>query len=291
MNEGLILSVHPPSIRIEPAWWFIFAARKLMVLEENTSISIPLLVDPGSLGLPPIRERYLGTLAGRHCYCAEVPENGPIPPKMTFYGLRYLYGRLAEPLLAVAMKAVHLLEWEEKTRYCGRCGGEMAPAKEMNARECSSCGMLIFPRISPAVIVLVERDGQVLLARSTRAAANFYSALAGFVEPGETLEDTIHREIEEEVGIKVRNVRYFGSQPWPFPDSLMIGFTAEHASGEIRIDRTEIAEAGWFYPDQLPTVPGKISIARQLIDWFIGKGLQEKAAAGPQAERTYAPGE
>ena len=189
------------------------------------------------------------------------------------------------------MKAVHLLEWEEKTRYCGRCGGEMGPSKEMNARECAGCGMLIFPRISPAVIVLVERDGQVLLARSTRFTADFYSVLAGFVEPGETLEDTVHREIREEVGIKVRNVRYFGSQPWPFPDSLMIGFTAEYASGEIRIDKTEIAEAGWFYPDKLPTIPGKISIARKLIDWFVETRLQEKAPTGPQVERRYDPGE
>ena len=275
MYERLIPSAHPRSAKTEPAWWFIFAANKLMVQEDDELMSIPLIVDSASLGLSSIRERYLGTLAGSNCYCAEVSENGPIPLKMGFYGLRYLYGRLVEPLFAVAMKAVHLMEWEETTRYCGRCGRKMVPAKEMNARECSGCGMMVFPRISPAVIVLVERDGQVLLARSRRFTADFYSVLAGFVEPGETLEDTVHREIEEEVGIKVRNVRYFGSQPWPFPDSLMVGFTAEYASGEIRIDRTEIAEAGWFYPDKLPTVPGKISIARQLIDWFVETRLQD----------------
>ena len=291
MYERLIPSGHPPSAKTGPAWWFIFAAHKIMVLEEGASVSIPLTSDPESLGLTPIRERYLGTLAGRNCYCAEVPENGPFPPKMNFYGLRYLHGRLAEPMFAIAMKAVHLLEWEEKTRYCSRCGGEMAPSKEMNARECAGCGMVIFPRISPAVIVLVEKDGQVLLARSTRFTADFYSVLAGFVEPGETLEDTVHREIEEEVGIKVGNVRYFASQPWPFPDSLMIGFTAEYVSGEIRIDKTEIAEAGWFYPDKLPTVPGKISIARRLIDWFVETRLHEKAPAAPHVERIYDPGE
>jgi NAD+ diphosphatase len=275
MYERLIPSGHPPSAKTEPAWWFIFAANKLMVQEDDELMSIPLIVDSASLGLSSIRERYLGTLAGSNCYCAEVSENGPIPSKMGFYGLRYLYERLAEPLFGIAMKASHLMEWEETTRYCGRCGRKMVPAKEMNARECSGCGMMVFPRISPAVIVLVERDGQVLLARSRRFTADFYSVLAGFVEPGETLEDTVHREIEEEVGIKVRNVRYFGSQPWPFPDSLMIGFTAEYASGEIKIDRTEIIEAGWFYPDKLPTVPGKISIARQLIDWFVETRLQD----------------
>lgn len=288
----LIPSLHPPPARIEPAWWFIFAAHKMMVLQEGESMSVPLMVDPAALGLSPIRERFLGSLAGRPCYCAEVSENDPVPPKMVFYGLRYLYERLSGPMLAVAMKAVHLTEWEEKSRYCGRCGGEMLPSsKEMNARECPGCGMLIFPRISPAVIVLVERDGRILLARSTRFTANFYSVLAGFVEPGETLEETIHREIEEEVGIRVRNVRYFGSQPWPFPDSLMIGFTAEYAGGEIRVDDAEIVEAGWFSLDQLPALPGKISIARRLIDSFIETRSHEKAPAGPQAERRYDPGE
>jgi len=122
----------------------------------------------------------------------------------------------------------------------------------------------------------VEKDGQVLLARSTRFPAKFYSVLAGFVEPGETLEDTVHREIKEEVGIKVSDIRYFGSQPWPFPDSLMIGFTAKYASGEIKIDETEIAEAGWFSPEKLPAIPGKVSIARQLIDRFLETGRLKK---------------
>jgi len=119
MDERLVPSSDPPSAKTEPAWWFIFTAHKLMVVEEGVSIFIPLIVDPASLGLLPIRERYLGTLAGRHCYCAEVAGNDPIPSKMGLYGLRYLYGRLSEPLYAIAIKAVHLVEWEGTTRYCG----------------------------------------------------------------------------------------------------------------------------------------------------------------------------
>ena len=291
MTEKLISFPHPPPSKSNPAWWFIFKAHKLLVVEKQASMSVPLLIDPASVGLCPIRERYLGTLSGRPCYCAEVSENDPMPPQMGYYGLRYLYGHLDDSLFAVAIKAVHLTEWEGNTHYCGRCGKEMAPAEEINARKCPGCGMLVFPRISPAVITLVERDGQVLLARSTRFTANVYSVLAGFVEPGETLEDAVHREIEEEVGIQVRNVRYFGSQPWPFPDSLMIGFTAQYASGEIRIDESEIVDAGWFHPDKLPTLPGKISIARRLIDRFIETGSQGKAPAGPRMERSYDPGE
>jgi NAD+ diphosphatase len=161
----------------------------------------------------------------------------------------------------------------------------------MNAKECLDCGFLNFPRISPAVIVLVERENRVLLARLKRFAEELYSVIAGFVEPGETLEETVQREIEEEVGIRVKNIRYFGSQPWPFPDSLMIGFTAEYESGEIRIDETEITDARWFEPDSLPTIPGKISIARKLIDWFVDKSLREKDKAALKTERRYKPDE
>ena len=290
-DERLRLSGNPPPAKTEPAWWFIFAEYRLMIRQDGESMSIPLMVDPGALGLSWSRERYLGTLAGRQCYVAEIPGNDSMPPDMRMYGLRYLYGRIADTFLNVAMKATHLLEWEKTTGYCGRCGTEMVPAKEVNARECPGCGMLVFPRLSPAVIVLVERDGQILLASSHRFTTDFYSVLAGFVEPGETLEDTVHREIEEEVGIKVKNVRYFGSQPWPFPDSLMIGFTAEYESGEIAIDKTEIAAAGWFRPEKLPTIPGKMSIARHLIDWFVEKSLHENASKEPRAERRYNPGE
>lgn len=276
MSEPLISSGDRPVARTDPAWWFIFAGHKILVLEEGGSVSVPLIVEPASLGLSPIRERRLGTLAGADCYGAEVAINDPLPPKAGFYGLRELHGFLAEPEFAIAMKAVHLLEWEETARYCGCCGREMEPAREENARRCPACGMVVFPRISPAVIVLVEKDGQVLLARAARFKTDFFSVLAGFVEPGETLEDTVHREIEEEVGIKVRDVRYFGSQPWPFPDSLMIGFTAKYASGELTIDRTEIVEAGWFHPENLPKIPGNVSIARRLIDWFVESRNREQ---------------
>jgi NAD+ diphosphatase len=122
--------------------------------------------------------------------------------------------------------------------------------------------------VSPAIIVAVVKDRQLLLAHSTRFTAKFYSVLAGFVEPGETLEDCVQREVFEEVGVRVRNIRYFGSQPWPFPDSLMVAFTAEYAGGEIRVDPVEIADAGWFSAGALPAIPPRISIARQLIDWF-----------------------
>ncbi len=139
------------------------------------------------------------------------------------------------------------------------------------------CNLTNYPRVSPAIIVAIIRDNQILLARNRRFKGGFFSVLAGFAEPGESLEECVAREVNEEVGIAVKNIRYFGSQPWPFPNSLMVGFIADYAGGRINVDKTEIIEAAWFSAQNLPPIPPKISIARQLIDWFVetsGKGLK-----------------
>jgi NAD+ diphosphatase len=150
------------------------------------------------------------------------------------------------------------------------------PKNDEVAKQCPQCGFVSFPRISPAIIVLVEHDGKALLARSPRFKEGLFSTLAGFVEPGETLENAVRREVKEEAGINVKNIRYFGSQPWPFPDSLMIGFTAEYACGEITVDNNEILDARWFSADNMPEIPGKISISRALIDWFLDRQKNDK---------------
>ena len=291
MDDHFISAIDPPQEKSEPAWWFVFIVHTLIVREEGEALSVPFIQDLSTLGVQPIREWYLGTLNGHHCYCAEASENISLPEGMVSYGLRYLYGRIEESLHKIAMRSSHIIAWDRTDRYCSRCRTEMNRAKGMRAKECPSCGFLSFPRISPAVIVLIERDKRVLLARVKRFTAELYSVLAGFVEPGESLEEAAKREIEEEVGIRIRNIRYFGSQPWPFPDSLMIGFTAEYESGEITIDETEISDAGWFDPDNLPTIPGKISIARQLIDWYVQAKLREKNTAVSRKEKKYDPHE
>ena len=210
-------------------------------------------------------------LEGRPCYAAALSESVSAPTAMVFQDLRQLYGRLDPDFIPISFRALHLLDWSQKTRFCKRCGNQMKTKAGPPSRECPQCGYLSFPRISPAVIVLVERENQCLLARSPRFKGEFYSVLAGFAEPGETLEETVAREVREETGIEVKDIRYFGSQPWPFPDSLMIGFTARYAGGEIRVDGEEIMDARWFTADQLPNIPPKISIARSLIDWFVIK--------------------
>jgi NAD+ diphosphatase len=289
MDTNFVSSIDTPQEKSQPAWWFVFKVHALIVRDDGEALSVPFIQDVSALGLEAIREWYLGTLNGHHCYCAEVAENISLPEGITSYGLRYLYGRIEEPLHKIAMKASHIIEWDRTDRYCSRCQKEMNRAKGMRAKECPACGFLSFPRLSPAVIVLIERDNRVLLARVKRFTTELYSVLAGFVEPGESLEEAVKREVEEEVGIRIKNIRYFGSQPWPFPDSLMIGFTAEYESGEISIDEAEISDAGWFDPDNLPIIPGKISIARQLIDWFVEEKLREKTTALPKKERKYDP--
>jgi NAD+ diphosphatase len=271
MKRQFIISADPPNEYTESAWWFIFSKRKLLVSAEGLEPAVPLIRNLADLGINSPGEIYLGTLEGRPCYGAAFSDPVTAPAGLNFQDLWHLYGRLDPDFIPIAFRALHLLDWSQKTRFCKRCGNEMRTKAGPPSRECPVCGYLSFPRISPAVIVLVERENQCLLASSPRFKGDFYSVLAGFAEPGETLEETVAREVYEETGIEVTDIRYFGSQPWPFPDSLMIAFTARYAGGEIRVDGEEILDARWFTSDRLPNIPGKISIARQLIDWFVGK--------------------
>ncbi len=223
-----------------------------------------------SLALSPVRTQYLGRLAGRACYGAELAEP---PPGLTLAPLRSLYGQLDETLFALAGQAVQLIEWDRTHQYCGSCGTPMEQPLRERVKQCPRCRLRQYPRLSPAIIVLVSRGDEVLLARAPRFRPEMYSVLAGFVEPGESLEETVMREVREEVGIEIGNIRYFGSQPWPFPNSLMVGFTATYASGDLKIDPVEIEAADWFKPDRLPPVPGPLSIARKLIDAFVAEHI------------------
>ncbi len=278
-HRKFVSGIVPPEVRSEPAWWFIFRENNLLIYSSPESVTLPLLTDLSELDLIVIRHDYLGQLDHRLCYAAEVAE-GTIPPEgMAFEGLRQVYGRLDEDLFWAAARAVQIIDWDRTHQFCGRCGVLLKAKPDERAKACPQCGLLHFPRLAPAIIVLVERGNQLLLARSRHFMPGMYSVLAGFVEPGESLEEAVVREVKEEVGIEVKDIKYFGSQPWPFPHSLMIGFTATYASGEILLDGEEIEEAGWFTFDTLPRIPGKISIARKLIDWFVEK--QEKSQNGP----------
>ena len=270
-NRKFVSGIVPPEVRSESAWWFVFQESKLLVDEGPSGVNLPCLIHITELGLAPLREHYLGRLNHRPCYAVEVTE-GTLPPAgMTFEGLRQVYGRLDEELFWIAARAVQVIDWDRTHQFCGRCGVPLRTKTAERAKECPQCGLLHFPRLAPAIIVLVERGNELLLARSRHFMPGMYSVLAGFVEPGESLEEAVVREVKEEVGVEIKDIKYFGSQPWPFPHSLMVGFTATYASGEISLNDEEIEDAGWFTIDDLPRIPGKISIARKLIDGFLAK--------------------
>jgi NAD+ diphosphatase len=271
-----------PSITSDPsqdpeAWWFLFSGYRLLVESSGENVSIPFTTNPENLGIDVQRHLYVGTIGGRPCHAAEAEIRGQGRNNLRFQELRSLFARLEDEFYEAALTAVHLVEWDKTYQFCCKCRGKLNTRDDIRAKECQECGRVEFPRLSPAIIVLIERGNTLLLARSRRFAGQFFSVLAGFVEPGESLESAVRREVKEETGISVQDIQYFGSQPWPFPDSLMIGFTARYESGEIVIDGEEIVQAGWYRADNLPHIPGKLSIARKLIDWFVNKQTEEQA--------------
>lgn len=253
------------------AWWFGFVGDRLVVCEEGDTTALPCVATPEEAGLAPEARHYLGLLDGRDCWALDLGADPALalPAGMASRNMRGLYERIDDDLFALAGRGVQIVEWGRNHRFCGRCGQPTEAQRGERAKRCPACGLITYPRLSPAVIVQITRGDTILLARNARAATPFYSVLAGFVEAGESLEATVRREIREEVGIEVTDIEYFGSQPWPFPNSLMLGFRARWAANEIAIDNNELADADWFRADALPNIPGKISIARRLIDDFV----------------------
>lgn len=213
---------------------------------------------------------FVGVLEGCALYAVDVPD-GSDPCDGAHVDLRRFFTMVDETTWIATGRAVQLVEWARTHRYCGRCAGVTVRSQRFASVECPACGLQAFPRLSPAMITLVTRgddgpDQEALLARGVGWPEGMLSCLAGFVEAGETLEDCVVREVREEVGITVGDVRYQSSQPWPFPHSLMIGFRARYQSGDLVLDATEIAEADWYRRDELPRLPNSISISRRLID-------------------------
>ena len=248
---------------------FVFQGPKILVKPEDGTPRLPTLKEAAALWPAPAWRHYFGTWDGAACFAVCPPEATGACEGFEWRGLRELFGMMEEELVWAAGRAGQLVHWHLGHRFCGRCGGPTEDHPRERAKRCPACGSVNHPRVSPAVIVAVVRERRLLLAHAQRFPAKFYSVLAGFVEPGETLEGCVRREVREETGIEVAHIRYFGSQPWPFPDSLMVGFTAEYAGGELRPNPEEIADAGWFAADALPQIPPRISIARRLIDWFV----------------------
>ncbi|MGW8195394.1 MAG: NAD(+) diphosphatase [Desulforhopalus sp.] len=252
-----------------PAFWFIFHGEELLVsINDNHSPTV-CTVPPDKLGIPVLYSQYLGRYGSTDCFVAEALNSTTPSSSLQYRGMRTLFGRVADDLFTLAGRALQIVHYHREHKFCGRCGTAMKNRASELAKICPTCSFISFPRLSPAVIMSVVRDDRILLGRASRFPSGMYSTLAGFVEPGETLEEAVSREVREEVSLEIKNIRYIASQPWPFPHSLMIGFTAEYASGKITIDNDEIEDAQWFAADTLPRLPSKITIARLLIDNFI----------------------
>ena len=256
------------------------ASGALWVTVRENGVAIPagpaptIFTDrhPASAGRTVVRTQYLGHLGTRPVYAAETAGASATPDLTIHSGVRELSGKIPDEELAIAALAVQILGFDRTTRFCGACGRGMEQLRTERAKRCPVCGHTEYPRLSPAIIVLVRNGDSILLVRSAGAPPGRYSLVAGFVEPGEDLVHAVRREVREESGIRIANVRYAGSEPWPFPNSLMIAFVADYAGGRIGPDGTEVVSAGWFRRDNLPAIPPKISIARSLIDWWVECG-------------------
>jgi NAD+ diphosphatase len=248
--------------------WYVVRSDEIL-LDDAGVLPLPAK-SPTELGLAATEEPVvMGRSGDELCWAVGVAPDEEAPAGYQWASLRTVGADWSHPEWDLAGRAVQLVEWRRTSRYCGRCGTPTVTSPGERALRCPHCGLTAYPRLAPAVIVLVRRGELALLAAGRNFRGGMQSALAGFVEPGENLEEAVHREVGEEVGVALKNLRYVGSQPWPFPHSLMVAFTAEWAGGDIEVDGDEILEADWRSVDDLPPIPPPISIARTLIDAWV----------------------
>lgn len=251
------------------AWALIIISKKLLMRKPEEKYDIPEVKDVEDIITYIQSMEYIGKYDGNDCYCVRLEKEPLLPDGFSLVELREITKFSGDAgLFILAGAANHILHWRSVNQYCGCCGHKTYAKTDERAQICPKCGNVIYPRISPAIITAVFRQDQILLAHNSSFNKDMYSLIAGYVEPGELLEQCVEREIKEEVGIKVKNIRYLSSQPWPFPDSLMLAFTAEYESGEITVDNVEITDAAWYKADSLPIIPSEDSIAGRIIRWF-----------------------
>lgn len=265
-------STWPEPEKVRRTAWWVYVRGEEVALRPGPNPAVAALGSPALDHITLDDHIYLGYRGAVPCYAGIPGPESPVPGNWQFVRVRDLFVMIPHDELAIAAFAARMIDFDRKTRFCGRCGKETRPLKTERAKRCPACGLITYPRLSPAIIVLIQRDNRVLLARSPGFPPGMFGLVAGFVEPGENLEEALVREVREETGISVKNIRYFGSEPWPFPDSLMLGFTADYAGGELVVDSNEIESAFWFDREHLPRIPEKLSISRTLIDWWVERG-------------------
>jgi len=270
MAQGVFIPGHRGPAKVEgEVACCLFHGNRVFIARDGGHPALPR-VDAKAYGLPLDQAHYLGTMDGTHCYGLAMPRSAALPEGLELLGLRALILEGNELVAGIAGQAFQLLEWARTHRHCGSCGQPTLPHAADRAVECPDCKLIFYPRISPVMMALVYRKkdngSELLLTRKAGYAEGRYTVVAGFVEAGESLEQCLAREVKEEVGVDIRNPRYFGSQPWPFPNSLVMAFSAEWAGGDVVPDGTELEDARWFSIDDLPDLPEPVHISRQLID-------------------------
>lgn len=263
-------------------YWLLFCKDELFLEQTPTGWQLPQGDVPPLAIEPWNAQQALPDLEGEPCTAIRLDAPG-VKDGFRMVGLRESYDLLPLAHYMQAGKARELLHWDETTRFCGVCGGPMKRHTDISKR-CTHCGKEVWPSLAPAVIVAVSRGDELLLVQGCNFRADYMGLVAGFVETGESLEEAVAREVLEETGIHIRNIRYHSSQPWPYPNALMLGFMAEYAGGELQIQRSELTKGGWFHRHALPAIPGPVSLARKLIDAWC------KAYDATQLSRTKTQG-
>ncbi len=271
---GFIPKNTPPAEKgAKEPLYFLINDREITVKNERNRYWIPKQSEVLSCNFNLEPSHFIGSWNGHYCYALESQTDLPVVNSLKAIPLRDAFTHFSSSGIQAISVAKQIITWDKNYRFCGQCGKPTIEMSGERAKLCKSCGLTNYPRLSPSIIVSVIKNQRILLARSDRFPEGMYSVLAGFVEPGESLEECVQREIVEEVGIEVENIQYFGSQNWPFPHSLMIGFTADYLRGEISVDNDEIVDADWFSVQELPKLPGSYSIARIMIDHFCNNSL------------------
>lgn len=250
---------------------FAFLKGSLLVKRSVDELQIPAFGEIKKLNMNYENEFFLGEYEDKACFAIEIYNEIDLANNFKLVPLREIGMLMEEEIFEIAGRASEILNWDRNHKFCGRCGTETEDKKDELAKICPKCGNIMYPVICPAIIVAITKGDEILLAHNSNFKDNMYSLIAGFVEAGENLKSAVKREVFEEVGIKVKNIRYYKSSSWPFPNSLMIGFFAEYDSGEIKVDGSEIVDARWFKKDSFPNLPKKYSLARKIINEFISK--------------------
>lgn len=256
----------------EPAYWFVFCKDELLLQRsEEGLLTVPFGKEPPVELADWNTVHRLTPLGGKACRAVSIDRPVVEDAARRMVGLRASFDILPRDLYLKAGKGAEILYWDRNTKFCGVCGAPMKLHTDISKR-CTNCGKEVWPQLATAIIVLVRRGDSILMVHAHNLRGRYYGLVAGFVETGETLEECVRRELMEETGVRVKNIRYFGSQPWPYPCGLMVGFYADYVEGELHLQRSEIACGGWFSRDHLPEIPGRMSMARMLIDaWLEGR--------------------